>query len=291
MGRGDGSGGMLSAKKTRLEAAVREDLVMFQNSELEYFYNNYASIGTMAAIIAGFAYSAVAVEEDMLSGQKSFAGCDYLVSLYYGCACAAMGAALVTLITTTLLNIYGPGLALRGPEGSLKRAVDGMRTFMSDVARMFYFSIVCFLLTAGVWTLLVINKWPAIVTSLVVIGFFFLTLLRWSSSVYLTFRFSRDDLVTGQFTHENIRNLERSSLVVGNDEAQRRASMPLPKAAGSKDDYGTAELQGVASDTVSDEFHEAGVEGEVTPRPQHKSVMGKIAQYFGESRFENPVTM
>ena len=106
-GRGDGSGGMLSAKKKRLEASVREDLVNFQNSELEYFYNNYASIGTMAAIIAGFAFSAVAVEEDDLTGKSSFVDSTVIISLYYGLACTAMGASMVTLITTTLLNIYG----------------------------------------------------------------------------------------------------------------------------------------------------------------------------------------
>ena len=34
---------------------------------------------------------------------------------------------LVAVLMSTLCNMWGPGLALRGPEGSMKTAVDGMK--------------------------------------------------------------------------------------------------------------------------------------------------------------------
>ena len=40
---------------------------------------------------------------------------------------------MLSVIMTTFINILGPGLALRGPEGSLKRAVDGMHGFQNQV--------------------------------------------------------------------------------------------------------------------------------------------------------------
>lgn len=39
---------------------------------------------------------------------------------------SAMGLQLVTVITTTLISMLSPGLALRGPDGSMHAAVDGM---------------------------------------------------------------------------------------------------------------------------------------------------------------------
>jgi len=39
---------------------------------------------------------------------------------------SALGLQLVTVVTTTLLSMLSPGLALRGPDGSMHTAVDGM---------------------------------------------------------------------------------------------------------------------------------------------------------------------
>ena len=50
-----------------------------------------------------------------------------IIMLYYTFTSLAIGFCLLTCIICTALNVRGPGLALRGPEGSLKRAVDTMR--------------------------------------------------------------------------------------------------------------------------------------------------------------------
>ena len=41
---------------------------------------------------------------------------------------SALGLQLVTVVTTTLLSMLSPGLALRGPDGSMHTAVAGMMT-------------------------------------------------------------------------------------------------------------------------------------------------------------------
>ena len=44
---------------------------------------------------------------------------------------------LLTMVVTSWCMIFGPGLAIRGPPGSMKRAVDGMRAEESP-AQLFF---------------------------------------------------------------------------------------------------------------------------------------------------------
>ena len=56
-----------SARDT-LDASTK-DLVEIENMELQYFYDNYTTIGTMGSIIAGFAFSVIVTDEGVLSGE------------------------------------------------------------------------------------------------------------------------------------------------------------------------------------------------------------------------------
>ena len=113
---------MLSASKNALEATLNESLVKLQNQELMFYQNNFASIATMATFIGGFAFGALFTNEDSMNGllghNRELEVCFYLL------ACVTIGAMMWCVISCTMLNIYGPNLALRGPDGSLTLAVD-----------------------------------------------------------------------------------------------------------------------------------------------------------------------
>ena len=66
--------------------------------------------------------------------------------LYLVCAVSALGLQLIAVVSTTLLSMLGPGLALRGPDGSMARALAGMYAQRKLTLRLFgcgLFFILC----------------------------------------------------------------------------------------------------------------------------------------------------
>ena len=60
------------------------------------------------------------------------------------------------VINTTFLIIWGPGLALRGPEGSMKRAVEGMLQERQQVYQAFGLGLFALMLAAIAYTLVLL---------------------------------------------------------------------------------------------------------------------------------------
>lgn len=78
---------------------------------------------SQSAMLAGFCYSGISLtrhDEKQFSSLLSF--------LYLVATTASLGFGLLTVIDTTLTNIFGPGLALRGKDGpvSVHKAVKFM---------------------------------------------------------------------------------------------------------------------------------------------------------------------
>ena len=109
---------MLLADKRALETNLKVSLLQIREKELAFYTNNCLAIGTQSALLAGFAYAAL---------QTSIEKDPYWVHLCYLCfSVASLGFQLLSVVSTTLLAMLGPGLALRGPDGSMHSAVDAM---------------------------------------------------------------------------------------------------------------------------------------------------------------------
>ena len=75
---------------------------------------------TQAALLSGFAYNGI-IQVDIPTDSS-----DWLKTLYLCVTTSAMGFELIAVLNSTLCSMLGPGLALRGPDGSMHRAVDGL---------------------------------------------------------------------------------------------------------------------------------------------------------------------
>ena len=89
----------------------------------------------------------------------------------------AMLLEIMAVIKAMQLSIMGPGLALRGPEGSMTRAVLVMRSEYRKVHRLFYSGLFCFHVSASlyIWTAFPFSV-GIVTTVLVVLGLCFLYL-------------------------------------------------------------------------------------------------------------------
>lgn len=109
---------MLFADKRALQTNLKLGLLEIREKELNFYTNNCMHLGFLASIFAGFASAALTttVEKEPL----------VLHAAYLLVTCAALGLQLCALISTTLLAMLAPGLALRGPDGSMNRSIDSM---------------------------------------------------------------------------------------------------------------------------------------------------------------------
>ena len=141
---------MLNARKQALENTLRQRLVTIRQNELEYYTSNCRSIGDAAALISGLAYSGIRYHYLMernhnyqLSTGDSLEECLFLSLLS-----VTLGCGLQTVFLSTLLALLAPQLALRGPDGSLHDAVEGMHQWNSVVLAFFMTSLMLLQLSA-----------------------------------------------------------------------------------------------------------------------------------------------
>ena len=95
-----------------------------------------------------------------------------------------------------LVTIYGPTLALKGPKGSMERAVNLMRYYRTIIFWMFAFCLVSF-----AWMIIMLlfiylpdNLVGLLVPCLVIISVFFLVTFGFSAKVLSDFNFKTPDL-------------------------------------------------------------------------------------------------
>lgn len=118
------------------------DVLEMREKELRLFTDNYNSIGLQAALLAGFAMTSLAelnVPDDTPKIWKIlfFVGVTLTLASEVHCVCNAM-----------FTNLYGPGLALRGPPGSIYRATQGMYDERRQIFIAYWIGLISFQVAA-----------------------------------------------------------------------------------------------------------------------------------------------
>ena len=212
---------MLFADKRALETNLKVGLLQIREKELNFYTQNCLAVCTQAALLAGFAYSGLT--QVSIPEEANF----WVRLLYISATVMARCFEIIAVLNTTLLAIVGPGLALRGPDGSMHPAVDGMMAEYKHALSCFKLGLVCFHFSAGLFGWIMFGCAPppaapaappaaaraprrtdppthhhaggvALCASLVVlVSLYFL--LRYAMRVYQRFRLPTDEVVTGRF--------------------------------------------------------------------------------------------
>ena len=133
---------MLYADKRALETNLQVSLLKIREKELQFYTQNCIAIGTQAALLSGFAYNGI-IQVDIPSDAS-----DWLKTCYLCVTTMAMGFELIAVLNSTLCSMLGPGLALRGPDGSMHRAVDGLMLEYRLTFLFFTLGLIAFHLSA-----------------------------------------------------------------------------------------------------------------------------------------------
>jgi len=207
-----------SARTRRWLAAVaaQVNLLAIREKELNYYTQNCQAVGTQAALLAGFAYSGltqVAVPHD-----RAYA----LQLAYLLVTTTAMCFELIAVLNTTLLSMMGPGLALRGPDGSMHPAVDGMMKEYRTAYYCFVLGLIFFHFSAALFAWLIYVHWAvSLMVTLCICGSLWL-LTRYAKRVYVRFRLPAEHVVSGQFQSGEVADAAEArsgGLAVSRDQA------------------------------------------------------------------------
>ena len=141
---------MLAADKLLLQSSIRQNSIALKEKEFNLHHGNFNAVGTQAAVLAGFTVTAF-IEFDCPPDTNRATKFAYYVS-----SIVSLAANILCVANTTFLSVWGTGLAMRGPDGSMARAVDGMYQLRRNVFALFGLGMMALLVTAifGSWILM-----------------------------------------------------------------------------------------------------------------------------------------
>ena len=143
---------MLSAESTALQRRLVLELATLRQQELNYLIQRYQSVGTQAALVGGFSISLLTQVSGMEPNPTAPV---MIVHAFYICSYTSMLASIHTVIVCLFCSNWAPGLALRGPSGSMTRALDAARMQRTHVDKSFVLSLIAFTVQvfSGIWIL------------------------------------------------------------------------------------------------------------------------------------------
>ena len=112
----------LYADKQALETELKVSLLAIRDRELSLYTDNCRSIASISCMLAGFAYSTLVYEgtNDFTKVSRTFRTVFDLIAF------SSMLLNMAALFGSTVCAMLGPGLALRGQDGAMDQAVEGL---------------------------------------------------------------------------------------------------------------------------------------------------------------------
>ena len=204
---------MLAADKLLLRSTVKQRAIQLREKELLLFNDNFNAVGTQSAVLAGFAMTSFAeidLPHNAFYAQKARCA-SARPALPQPPPTAATGgraqaclhlfvtisicANLMCTASTTFVSVWGTGKALRGKDGSMDTAVDGMHNERAFIFSCFGVGLITTLLAlmSAAWILMTLEV--ALVATLGISWCIFV-IVRQARRIHDKFGLSHDDVVS-----------------------------------------------------------------------------------------------
>lgn len=122
---------MLAADRSLLEVNMRQSAIKLREKELNLYTDNFSAMATQAAVMAGFTTTCmieISIPPDVNLFAKYFLHVSSIISICANLTCVSL---------STITSIWGSGKALRGLDGSMDEAVDGISKERSLIFQCF----------------------------------------------------------------------------------------------------------------------------------------------------------
>lgn len=184
---------MLFADKQALETDLKVSLLSIRERELKLYSENCRSIGAQAALLAGFTYGGVTIAGTLQESARI-----QFVSLHVFVTTVSMGCNIACCFGATCCSMFGPGLALRGPDGAMDQAVEGLALEFRLLFLIFIFGLILFYLSASIFICLDF-EWYSAALLLILLGFFTWWTVKVCKRIYSKFKLPVEMAIAGNF--------------------------------------------------------------------------------------------
>mmetsp|Transcript_42838 Transcript_42838/g.103596 ORF Transcript_42838/g.103596 Transcript_42838/m.103596 type:complete len:266 (+) Transcript_42838:32-829(+) len=137
---------MLAADKLQLQSHLKQQATALKEKEFNLHHENFMTVGTQAAVLAGLditMFIEFQPSSNVEWGESMAWMPRILKFLYYITIVSAFCANMIVVSHTTALSVLGAGMALRGPDGSMMTATDGLYEERLAVFKIFGFGLAC----------------------------------------------------------------------------------------------------------------------------------------------------
>jgi hypothetical protein len=131
---------MNRANQQQLFQVANQAVLGIRQLEINYYSNLYATFGTQAILVGGFTYGTYTQN----NYDYSHPYLNVFLYFYFVMGGLTIATAVHVMLCTMILQVFGPGLALHGPLGSMARAAEGLRAEQEQIIMSFIFMILNF---------------------------------------------------------------------------------------------------------------------------------------------------
>jgi hypothetical protein len=190
---------MLYADKQALETELKVSLLAIRERELDLYVTCFRNIGTMAGLFAGFALQGTCISSYSGASDASYSDAsEGMRTAYLVMTTIAMDLNVAALFAATSCAALGPGLALRGPDGSMDRAVEGLALEFRIIFLTFCLGVLALYISTAIYVVITMD-WLVMALLLLVIALS----MRYTSNacgrIYKKFRLPAGMAVGGNF--------------------------------------------------------------------------------------------
>ena len=193
---------MLRSDRIALDAEISHARLGIIERDLNNVVTFLDSLSTQSALLAGFAFVAF--------GELPTGTPDWMSVLLYLSTSISLGANLFVVCVGQLITIHGPTLALKGPAGSMEKAVNIMRFYRTLIFWMFVLGLVAFSVVIVALIFVYCRaQIGLLVISVLIIAFFFILTFVFSAQVLSEFNFVAPKLKYVVGSHLEVPGLSR----------------------------------------------------------------------------------
>jgi len=237
---------MLAADKLQLQSSLKQKATALKEKEFQLHHSNLMTVGTQAAVLAGLDVTMLIEFQPLHDSEWAtvYWVPRLLKLLYYITIVAAFCANITVVSQTTLLSLLSGGLSLRGPDGSMITATDGLYEERKIVFKAFGIGLVCTVIAVVIAVWLILPPESALICSSISISTAF---FMYTQYLRVVKRFYFDESQTVDFTDifdgpANVSSNNRDTafrssrptshlpdcqnLVLGNGECHQHSQMP-----------------------------------------------------------------
>jgi len=182
-------------------------LISIRQAEITYFSTFFSNFGTQCFLLAGILAGSIS----QTPGFECVTDCVFFWQIFYNVSAATcLALTCLVLLAAVFISVFGQGLAIRGPTGSMIQTIQGMVAEQQNVVRLFACVVITFMMQlVGMYFIVMEWEWATVCAVITGCG----TYYTYYCAVRIFNRFKWDDSKSGwNFDREDNQEKELSEL-------------------------------------------------------------------------------